>query len=418
MSTTRKVGQMSTMSRQLPLTAWLTDRTGGALPTPRSFFFLNQIMDASWSVELPPAAIWKRVIRVGTRDIVICSDRIPPERTGQPIGTNYDPFLKSHLQKAVRLRKARAAIFTTDLLLQSSHAMLLRRLPIIMVEDSLIHQSFNALVWFMCLLGIKDKNYALTSSQERWVLGTVWGMLETESVEIIEEIDCADVADRADRSRAASFITPVVLRRMENLPDDIQNIIYSLETRRLYGGLKGDSAMLWAFEASYIDRTLMDLEKIGFYRRIRPILTQKTAFGQEEWLLEAYDFHCCPAILMRLCEQFSNPKFGPDYSPEDFKAVIWHCSSKINTRQRVSLVDGCLTHIPRETVPGEVAQLWSRIRKFVRAKAWGYTNRVLEEVSINYPHLVKYAPPALPEAKVADRPEDKPANQEDRLPIC
>lgn len=352
------------------------------------------IHQATWYREIPtgyPVA-WKKTIRVGYRDICLCCSHNPPDSptVGMFSGTVYDSFLKSHLQKAVRRKNARAAIYTADLLLEMSPIQLLRRLPIIVVEDSFLHEGFSTLIWMMCAVSscakVGQNLFYLHEVQKRWVLGFVYQLVSVEFKEVAP-----------DSCYSKKVVFNKSLGRIHALPPKVRDLVYALETRKVYGGMKGDEAMLSAFQNHYIDRFARDesngwdpegLWKRSFYSPIRPVLCKRTPFGQNEWIYAGYDFHCSPNILTRLEEEY------PDFEKEEFKACIWYCSSGRNYHRSVSFKGRKYVSVVDESVPRHLTDLWKKIRKFVRGKAWGYVNRMLEELNSLYPEWIPYTEPA------------------------
>jgi len=57
--------------------------------------------------------------------------------------------LKSCLQKCIRRRQPLPAVRVAMELFDKSYADLIRRLPIIVLEDSFLHPDFGLLVWLM-----------------------------------------------------------------------------------------------------------------------------------------------------------------------------------------------------------------------------------------------------------------------------
>merc|ERR1712224_473421 len=68
------------------------------------------------------------------------------------------PILKSNLQKCIRRSKEMKAVATAYLMLNIDPSSILRRLPIIYIEDVHIDISFATIVWYMIAV---SKNYKL-----------------------------------------------------------------------------------------------------------------------------------------------------------------------------------------------------------------------------------------------------------------
>ena len=140
--------------------------------------------------------------------------------------SNFSPgVLKSLLQKSVRRRSPRKATAAASELIHKDLTQLLRRLPIIMVEDvGLVDERFGVLVWLM--MADSREVDVLNLVGEETVLKMVWEMAgaafkkgdeglkapEERELKRLEEMDCA--------LRAACMM------------------------RERYGGMKGDQDML------------------------------------------------------------------------------------------------------------------------------------------------------------------------------
>ena len=333
---------------------------------------------ATWYHKIPPEkrVAWRKVIKIGYREVLLCSSFVPVNATFS--NSIYDSFLQSHLQKAIRRKNKKAAIFTADLLLELSPLKLLRRLPIMLVEDTFIHQSLSTLIWLMCSLSIKNISTGLHVNQKRWILGVIYVM----SVGNIKEYVDHDTSN---------FIFSNHLSDIHRIKSkEVQDVIYSLETRRCYGGLKNDDDMFQSFEKKYIDIFLNNDTnskwKQLFFQKVRPILLKKTKFKQNEWLMEGYDFHCQPMLLRLLEEEF------PEYDQYEHKQTIYYKSSGINFRTVVKY--DCnkkkYFHVNKEYIPENITENWNKIRQFVRRKAWGYIQGMLENLNLMFPEWIDY----------------------------
>jgi hypothetical protein len=398
--------------RQESLEKWLLDeKTGEKLEPPYTYFYLDwkegehlPQTQARWCRKQPEDIRWRRIFSWGGREAVLCWNGVPSRSPASCVysGSTYDSFLKSHLQKAVRRRRSRAAVTTADLLLELNPVQLLRRLTVIMLEDSFLHESFSTLVWLMCALSSKKNGslFFLREEHKRWLLGVTYFLILPEIQESVPGKYWRD---------------PFYLRKhfytLHQLTDDQTSLIYALEIRRLYGGLKGDGLMMKAFAHIYLERFQKNkLPAIWikyFYTKIRPIRLRATPFHQREWIYAAYDFHCSPSILTVLEEEF------PDYDRDNFKAAIWYKSSSLNLRSVVRITDDKMVTITPDAIPREITNLWVLVRRRVRGKAWGYVQHMLEDLNMMYPDWIEYEAP--PEAEESTS-EEESSEEEETLP--
>lgn len=381
--------------RQETITKWVDGIDKGSIVKP--YFYLDwdiknnmsPSIQATWYHKIPSdkKVTWRKVVKIGYREVSLCSSYTPLKsdelNTG---GSVYNSFLQSHLQKAVRRKNKRAAVFTTDLLLELSPLKLIRRLPIIMVEDAFIHKSFSTLIWLMCSMSIKNDRRELHENQKKWILGVVYLITTLNYKEHISH-------------DTTNWVFPNHLSEIHKIKNlDVQDVIYSVETRRCYGGMKGDDVMFQSYEKKCIDIfSYGDNDKWSsfFYRKVRPILTKKTLFKQKEWLMEGYDFHCYPSLLGRLEEEF------PEYDQDEHKRTIWFKSSGVNFKAELDydFEKRKYIHIPKNYIPDNITQHWNKIRRFIRRKAWGFVQGMLENLNMMYPEWIDYVPYQPPEIK-------------------
>lgn len=214
------------------------------LPVLPSYFVLRQVPDgglvAEWLGALPSgaaAAEWRSEARFGARHVTLVSLAESPP--GEPAGAGVllseppavvdVPLLKSLLQKAVRRRHKRAAVWATAALLELSPGELLRRLPIVALEDvALCGGLLPAMVWMMAAA---TKGWAPGACHARWLLNAVAALCEVAQ----REVPGADDAVVGDRELLA--------RWGSSQADGRLSLLLSLKARLEYGGMAGDMRM-------------------------------------------------------------------------------------------------------------------------------------------------------------------------------
>ena len=218
----------------------------------------------------------------------------------------------SHLQKSLRKMKVDKSVKTAKHLLDEDPVYLLRRLPILMFEDVIPHESLIAIMWLTMACG---KGFRLKTAMVEWLLGVVHflasspGNIRTENP-TGEPYECQ-----------TESICPSVLRDISGTESDILRCII---LRISYGGMKGDMGMLRYFttllsghfrESRSIDRT-----------KIRCIQSDLPGLDRGSWDLCANDFHCNHSLLPNVRKKY--PQFSEDY----LKGLIWNYSSGPNVR--------------------------------------------------------------------------------------
>lgn len=166
----------------------------------------------------------------------------PSSSTGSDIGENPISIavVKSMLQKAVRRRRQSAACRLAYELYRISPTELLRRLPIIIIEDSALHPSYPVLVWLMLAV---SKGFHPPPSLVAFVLQLT--------------IDTALVRTRDYAGFAENVAIETNMIDIARLPQGIgRDLVASLLLRASFGGMPGDMEMLSQAALSWFNRFL------------------------------------------------------------------------------------------------------------------------------------------------------------------
>ena len=219
---------------------------------------------------------------------------------------NFPPLLKSNLQKAVRRKNTDSAILSTLILLDKDTTALLRRLPIIYIEDVCLLDTFPIIVWFM----IADKDYKLTSYDIDIILNIVWNLCNIDQY-------YDDTIIKCNRELTHELVETF----------DHHDCLLAIYYRMLYGGMKGDMTML--------------SNSIEFYNK-EPNKIIKNTFGNIDYerisnlkfqiIPESIDFHVYPYMLDKIRTQIISET---DYNitSDEIKYLIWFNESGINIRK-------------------------------------------------------------------------------------
>ena len=228
------------------------------------------------------------------------------------------PFLKSHLQKNIRKKNEVLAIQTCSHLFQLDIKELLRRLPIIMLEDTYLHESFSTLVWIM--VACSTNKFKMTQYIYEWILGTVY---------VIAKLDKKDNKDKKDKKDNVELLPndiPLILEKYEALSQSELSLLYSIRVRCAYGGMDSDIKMLEQFSVSWYDRFIIGKKTFSTIL-IRPISIAVADLKISDWDISAIDYHCFPTIIDSISKKY------PDIKEADIRKMIWHYSSSINARR-------------------------------------------------------------------------------------
>ena len=250
----------------------------------------------------------------GLGDILIISQHagdpepIPP--TTSPLGGRAVPFLKSHIQKAVRRMNWTAAKQAVLTLLYIDHEALWRRLPIIMVEDTRVTDDFKFLVFGM-----------VASATKRW---TASRQVVSRLMAVVHAMAAAPAAETLTfRDRVPSI--PEVARIAS---DRHRSLAWALLARHQYGGMGGDKRML----AGFVDAQCHGADGWAPGEPVDDIdanTRPRFIVAADQCLLCAVDFHCYPMIL----EKFA----GQRGTPDEVKKLMWDGSSGYNLRRPESM---------------------------------------------------------------------------------
>lgn len=210
------------------------------------------------------------------------------------------PLLKSNLQKAIRRGHTEEAVQSALALIQRDPTEFLRRLPIIYIEDVCLMDSYPMVVWLM----MADGTYRLTDRDIHSLLQIVSCLC-----------DCTEYYPDTDLDTDTE-------RTTEELQEN--DILLSVYYRMLYGGMKGDMAML--------QRSIL-------YYQTHPMAIVQTTFTDMDYaklettvgiLEEAIDFHPFPQMLTWLSRQTQLDK-------QEIKTHLWFVDSGVNLRKSDTL---------------------------------------------------------------------------------
>jgi hypothetical protein len=209
------------------------------------------------------------------------------------------PLLKSNLQKAIRRGESAIAVSTALAMLQKDPIQLLRRLPIIYVEDVCMIDSLPIVIWLL----MADSKYKMTACDIGIILQIVYSLS-----------GCSQYFD----DRTMNCDMDYTHELLEN--EDRYNEVLCLHYRRLYGGLKGDMKLL--------------LNAIEFYLQyphkiIRFQFSEGIPFDIDPMvriLPESVDFHPFPSMISFIQKKTSIDK-------QTIRDCIWFAESGYNIRK-------------------------------------------------------------------------------------
>lgn len=220
-----------------------------------------------------------------------------------PTYTYFTPQLKSNFQKSMRRQLVEPCLATAKQLLAQEPIDFLRRLTVVLLEDSLLQPAlYCEIIWLMCAVG---KKYRLTVADVQVVFDAIVTGLES-----MKRYDLG--AEPAGPASDADL-----WRRTQEERDSY----LSIRIRSLAGGMKFDTAFLrrLAFRAL---GSQLEIE-----REISTVdLAEIPVFDPSEHMLPwAIDFHCNSYVLGEVAA-------ACNCSKEEAKATIWWHWSSHNER--------------------------------------------------------------------------------------
>jgi hypothetical protein len=242
--------------------------------------------------------------------------QIPPTKEEFSI-----PLLKSTLQKAVRRRKSKEALNLAYQLLCQDRTDFLRRMPVIMMEDSFLHPDFPLLIWIMIA---DSKGWNMTKLQIQKLMRLVWDVAEGKYRDHIPSLN-------------EDFVNPILSNdKIENSDSHVACILL----RSNYGGMKGDieflkaHAILWNkrfgsdckkwnefWKVNYPENSIIDLE-------IAEIISKQPVLCENSKLSVGIDHHVFPK-LVDLCRN----DLKRNLDRELIRQAVWYHSSGVSHKQ-------------------------------------------------------------------------------------
>lgn len=273
------------------------------------------------------------------------------------------PVLKSVLQKSIRRRRPMPSVRIAMELVDKAFSELLRRLPIIILEDAFLHNDFPFLVW---LMAAESKNYVPPKKLIDKVLQIVF-----EVASCPWKDDCHESQGKGDMLH-----NPKETASFRDDPDQCNLMLHSMSMRKKYGGMTCDKIMIDNFIALWTERYRMRHVEPSIAKIIYPssstdnpilwkdvpfLLYRQTVQSSSNLLLtlqksplpmltkhdicpSGIDFHCsnvlnvllrpeCP-FYIKLQSMF---KDSTDVDLENMaKKIMWDYSSGVNNRRNIS----------------------------------------------------------------------------------
>lgn len=323
------------------------------------------------------AVAWSTTIQIRNNDDsksqLILSTSIPEQQSPLRLVQRHSrlsvPVLKSILQKSVRRRRPLPATRVAMELIDKALGPFLRRMPIIILEDSTLHPDFSLLCW---LMAAESKGYKVPLE------------LISRVLQVVYEVSSCPWTDRVDDDGAIDHGNEIVIDNHVSAAAAAAVSLKCMAMRASYGGMKCDMEMLQKYCITWgkrfavgkaprhiIERlggsactTWMDVPEL-IHSKTRHLAIQHTTSMVQRRLLElqlrdlcveGVDFHCSDvleqlikddAFVSKSCDQLKFKEGllvgtkGKEQLLVILKQCMWRYSSGINFRQSL-LGDACV----------------------------------------------------------------------------
>lgn len=263
--------------------------------------------------------------------------------------TNNISLLKSQLQKSIRRMYSELSINIAYQMIHLDFNEFIRRLLIITLEDVILNQYYPIVTWMM--VAYSTKNWNPSYDDVNWLLNYVNYICNLPYRDYYYKID--------------EISTPC------NHDNKLYNsLIFSMELRKSYGGMKGDIKFLNWFIKEWNRKFLSNSEEIDILytnMKIETILHNIELIKPEYMLLEGVDFHNYPKIIELIQSKYN------DLTPMIIKKAIWEYSSKINKRTFINKDLEDVSDI-------EYNDIWIKIKD--------YKNKLSKKYLINHTNIL------------------------------
>ena len=229
-------------------------------------------------------------------------------------------FLKSHLQKNIRKKDSNRAIQTALHLMKLDMNEFLRRMIIIHIEDTFLHNSLNTLIWLM--VAHSTKKFKMKKYIYEWLLGFAYITSITKKID-----DYNKKLKNMSNKEFRNIYEELNSYEKININDEQISTIYSLNIRIAYGGMECDKRMIKKCINLWKTRFINNNIKMN-YMKIKPINVYVSELEIESWDYSAIDFHTNKNFI-----DFIMKKYPYINSQEELKKIIWYNSSGINLRK-------------------------------------------------------------------------------------
>lgn len=305
--------------------------------------------------------------------------------------------LKSCLQKSIRRRAPLPAVRVAMELADKSWTDLIRRLPVIILEDSTLHPDFGLLVWLMVA---DSKGYVPSKELIVRVFQIVFEVASCPWQDAIADYsnedciaspikDCIDCDSGSDGSKQTSFslrssastLFPTEQHTEQRTATAESTMIRAMLLRAQYGGMKCDVDMLHSFSKLWLQRFN------GAYA-IPKTIASTCSSGTSSSTTDDLSWSCIPSLIHAKARQQSQNlvTMGMVNSPGGIAALTtndvcpagidFHCSQVVDHLLSRPDIYSCLCERLKPLLPPKSEMNRDWITSKVKMLIWNYSSGV------------------------------------------
>ena len=229
-------------------------------------------------------------------------------------------YLISHLQKNIRKQDDILAVSSCYHLLKLDLIKLLRRIPIIMLEDTFLNESFTTIIWLM--VAINFESFKIKQYVYEWILGIIYVLCKIDYKDNLNENSELNNIESSNKNNIIN-----ILNKYSSLNTIEYSLLYSMHIRIAYGGTKEDINMLNKFINLWYNRFLLGNYTLNNIKN-KPISIYVKDLDISDWDISAIDYHCNSDIIDYILKKYNYLELDHN----ELKKIIWINSSSINNR--------------------------------------------------------------------------------------
>jgi len=285
-------------------------------------------------------------------------------------------YLTSLLQKSIRKQNKNLTIQSCYHLMKLNINDLLRRLPIIMLEDTYLHSSITTIIWLMVAVG--TKKFLMKKYIYEWILGFSYTCCITKKTDKLNntikqdknnnynQIDNDNDNDNDNNNdndkcnnKKNKNNNNNILNNSNNLNIIEYSILYALYFRIAYGGKDNDMKMIKSYIKLWNKRFHNKSNKKINTMSIKTVSLFVKTLEIDEWDLSAIDYHTNSNFTDFIFKKF------PEITKQNIEKIIWIYSSSVNNRILKDNIINNINNINNNSNDICMKENWIKIKYYV-----------------------------------------------------